>query len=122
MYQQAVGFNPGSLLSGLSSKKASPFAKGQAMQAASGLAMDREQKNQEFGLKQMQDDTQARQQQARNSATRATNETQERMRAADIDTQGKTFDIGMNYDRAAMHKRRLTQLQQALLGGMARDF
>lgn len=122
MYQSAIGFSPSSLLSGLSSKKASPFAKGQAMQAASGLAMDREQKNQDFSVKQMQDDTQARQQQSRNYAQRASNESQERMRKDDIDTQGKTFDIGMNYDRAALQKRRWTQLQQTLLNGLARDF
>lgn len=121
MYQQAVGFNPGSLLSGLS-PKASQFAKGQAMQAASGLNMDREQKNQDFALKQMQDDSQQRQQAARNSAQAATNASQERTQRRQMDTQRAAFDVGMQFDYDALRKRQQLQLQQTLLNGLAKDF
>lgn len=122
MYPQAVGFNPGSqLLSGLS-RKGSPFAKGQAMQAAAGLGMDREQKNQDLALKTMQDESQQRQAAARNSAQAATNASQERVKQADIDHRGGVFNTNMGFDYAALQKRRTLNLQQALLNGMARDF
>lgn len=118
----AVGFNPGSqLLSGLA-RKASPFAKGQAMQAASALNMDREQKNQEFALKQMQDESQQRQAAARNSAQQAANASQERSATGDSQARASVFDMGMGFDYASLQKRRNLNLQQALLNGMARDF
>jgi hypothetical protein len=118
----AIGFNPGSrLLSGLS-RKASPLAKGQAMQAASALNMDREQKNQDFALKQMQDDSQQRQAASRNSAQQFANASQERMAAGAAANRSVAFDMGMGFDYAAMQKRRNLNLQQALLNGMARDF
>lgn len=120
MYQQAIGFNPNSVLSGLS--KRGPFAKGQAMQAASGLNMDREQKNQEFALKQMQDESQQRQASARNSAQQATNASQERTRAGEMSNRAAAFDMDMGFNYAGLQKRQNLNLQQALLNGMARDF
>lgn len=120
MYQQAIGFNPNSVLSGLS--KRGPFAKGQAMQAASGLNMDREQKNQEFALKQMQDASQQRQAAARNSAQQATNASQERTRAGEMANRSSVFEMNTGFDYAGLQKRRDLNLQQALLNGMARDF
>lgn len=120
MYQQAVGFSPSSMLSGLS--KRSPFAQGQAMQAASGLGMDREKQNQEFALKQMQDDSQQRQAAARNAAQQATNASQERMRSGDLANRASTFDMGMGFDYASLQKRQQLNLQQSLLNGLAKDF
>lgn len=120
MYQQSIGFSPNSLLSGLKSK--SPLAKGQAMQAASGLAMDREQKNQDFALKQMQDQSQQRQQANRNAAQESSNASQERTQARQQDTQSRVFDMGMGFDYAALQKQQNLRLQQALLNGIARDF
>jgi hypothetical protein len=118
----AIGFNPGSrLLSGLSSK-ASPMAKGLAMQDASALNMDREQKNQDLSLKQMQDESQQRLAASRNSAQKAANASQERLGAGAAQSRASVFDVGMGFDYAALQKRRSLNLQQALLNGMARDF
>jgi hypothetical protein len=121
VYQQAIGFKPESLLSGLS-PKSSPFAKGQAMQAASGLNMDREQKNQDFALKQMQDNSQQRQAMARNSAQQAANASQERTARRSADSRSSLFDVNMGFDYASLQKRRQLGLQQMLLNGLARDF
>ncbi len=121
MYQQAVGFNPGSLLSGLS-KKASPYGKGQAMQAAASLGMDREQKNQEFATKQMQDESQQRQQESRNSAMQASNASQERVARGNLANRGAAFETGMGFDYAGLQKRQWMNLQQTLLSGLAKDF
>ena len=124
MYSQAVGFNPsGRLLSGLSKKPdAGAFAKGKAMADASGLAMDREQKNQELGMQQMQQQSQQRQQESANSARRAGNESQERMQGAEMDNRRNTFNIGMNFDYASLRRRNQLNLQQSLLNNAARDF
>lgn len=124
MYQQAVGFNPGQrLLSGLNTKgNAGAFAKGQAMQAASGLNMDREQQNQQFGVQQMQQESQQRQQQSGNRAQQAQNSIQERMQQGEQANRRSVFDMGMRYDYAGLQKQRQLRLQQALLNQVARDF
>lgn len=120
MYQQAIGFSPRSLLSGLKSK--SPFAKGQAMQAAAGLDMDRASKNQEFASKQMQDESQQRQQAARNSAQAASNESQERMQRQQQNADAGVFDMGMRFNYAQLANGQQLRLRQALLNNIARDF
>lgn len=120
MYQQAVGFSPNGLLSGLSSK--SPFAKGQAMQAAAGLEMDRQKQNQDFAVKQMKDESENRQQQNRLAAQRASSGSQERMKAADLTAQRNMFDMNMRYDYSQRLKQKDLQLKQALLNNYARDF
>lgn len=120
MYQQAVGFSSKGLLSGLTSK--SPFAKGQAMQAAAGLEMDREKQNQDLAVRQMKDDSQARQQQARNSVQAGANASQERMKTADLTHQRNMFDLNMRYDYTDFLKKNQLRVQQALLNGVARDF
>lgn len=124
MYAQAVGFNPGrGLLSGLSKKgDVGAYAKGTAMKDAAGLNMDRQSKNQEFGVQQMQQQAQLRQQGSQNKAQRAGNEAQERMRAADLEGRRQVFDTGMGYDYAALRKRQQNQLQQTILNGLARSF
>jgi len=121
----ASGQNPSKqLLSGLTKKTgdAGAFGKGQAMAAAAGLNMDREQKNQEFGVQQMKDDSQLRQQGNQNMAQRAGNEVDARMQKGALDSRKSVFDTGMNFDYASLRKRRQTNLQQALLNNMARDF
>jgi hypothetical protein len=121
----AGGQNPSKqLLSGLTKKTgdAGAFGKGQAMAAAAGLNMDREQKNQEFGVQQMKEDSQLRQQGNQNMAQRAGNDVDARMQKGALDSRKSVFDTGMNFDYAALRKRRQTNLQQALLNNMARDF
>lgn len=124
MYSQSVGFNPGSkLLSGLSQKgSVGAYAKGQAMADAAGLGMDRESKNQQFGVQQMQQDSQLRQQGNQNKAQVAGNDSQYRMQKGGMDSRDSVFNTGMGYDYAALQKRRQTQLQQSLLNNLARDF
>jgi len=121
----ASGQNPSKqLLSGLTKKTgdAGAFGKGQAMAAAAGLNMDREQKNQEFGVQQMKDDSQLRQQGNQNMNQRAMNDVDARMQKGALDSRKSVFDTGMNFDYAALRKRRQMNLQQALLNNMARDF
>lgn len=121
----AVGQNPSKqLLSGLTKKTgdAGAFGKGQAMAAAAGLNMDREQKNQEFGLQQMKDDSQLRQQGNQNMNRRALNDVDARMQKGALDSRKSVFDTGMNFDYAALRKRQQMNLRQALLNNMARDF
>lgn len=125
MYGQSVGFNPsGSLLGGLTKKsgQVGAYGKGQAMAAAAGLNMDREQKNQDFGLQQMKDESQLRQQDSQNKAQRAGNESDARIQRGALDSRKNVFDTSMNYDYAALRKRQNMQLQQALLNNLARDF
>lgn len=112
------------LLSGLTKKtgEAGAFGKGQAMAASAGLNMDREQKNQEFGLQQMKDESQLRQQGNQNQAQRAGNDVDSRMQQEALASRRAVFDTGMNFDYAALRKRQQMNLQQALLNNMARDF
>jgi hypothetical protein len=121
----ASGQNPSKqLLSGLTKKTgdAGAFGKGQAMAAAAGLNMDREQKNQEFGVQQMKEDSQLRQQGNQNMNQRAMNDVDARMQKGALDSRKSVFDTGMNFDYASLRKRQQTNLQQALLNNMARDF
>jgi hypothetical protein len=124
MYQQSVGFNPGGrLLSGLSKKgDAGAFAHGQAMSASADLNLEREQQNQEAGVRQMQEDSQQRQREAQNKTTRLQNDAQIRTRKGDLQSRKNVFNTGMAFDYASLNKRRQTALQQALLNGLARDF
>lgn len=124
MYTQAVGFNPGSkLLSGLSKKgDVGAFAKGQAMADAAGLNMDRQKSNQDFGVEQMKQDSQLRQQGNQNMNSRALNGVQESTAKGALDSRRNVFNTGMNFDYAALQKRQQTQLQQSLLNNLARDF
>ena len=124
MYSQAVGFNPGAkMLSGLNQKgSVGAYAKGQAMAASAGLDMDREAKNQELGVQQMQQDSQLRQQDSQNKATSAGQASQYRVQKGGQDSRDTVFNTGMQYDYASLNKRRQTQLQQSLLNNLARDF
>lgn len=121
MYQQAIGFNPSSVLSGLT-KKASPYGTGLAMQAGSQLRLEQEKKNQDFGVDQMQAQSQQRQQAARTSAQHAANSMQERSQASDLAARAGAFEIGKQYDYAALQRRPYMQLQQMLINNAARDF
>lgn len=125
MYAPAVGFNPGkSLLSGLAKKPgdAGAFAKGQAMANAADLNLNREQQNQQAGVQQMKAESGLRQQGNQNQAQRAGNEVQERVAKGGLQSRKSVFDTSMNFDYAALRKRQQTNLQQALLNNMARDF
>ena len=121
----ASGQNPSKqLLSGLTKKTgdAGAFGKGQAMAAAAGLNMDREQKNQEFGVQQMKEDSQLRQQGNQNMNQRAMNDVDARMQKGALDSRKSVFDTGMTFDYASLRKRQQMNLQQSLLNNMARDF
>lgn len=121
----AGGQNPSKqLLSGLTKKTgdAGAFGKGQAMAAAAGLNMDREQKNQEFGVQQMKEDSQLRQQGNQNMNQRALNDVDARMQKGALASRKAVFDTGMNFDYASLQKRQQMNLRQALLNNMARDF
>jgi hypothetical protein len=124
MYEQAVGFSPSTrLLGGLTHKgDVGAYAKGQAMASASGLEMDRQQKNQQLGVQAMQQESQQRQQQSQNHAARAGNETQSRIAQGDLANRQQVFNTGMNYDYAALQKRRNLDLQQLLVNHVAREF
>ena len=124
MNPQAVGFNPSSrLLSGLSPKpNVGAYAKGKAMQAASGLEMDREAQNQKMGVQQMQQDSQQRQQQNQTSAQRGANESRERMQGAELDSRRSVFDVGNQFNYATLQRRNQINLQQSVLNGLARSF
>lgn len=124
MYSNATGFSPNArLLSGLSKKpNVSAFAKGKAMADASGLNMDRESKNQEFGLQQMNEASQQKQQLDQQAAQRAGNASRERQGNAELTNRNAVFNMGMNFDYAALQKRQDTSLKQTLLNGLARDF
>lgn len=121
MYQQAVGFNPSSVLSGLT-RNAGQYGKGLAMQAGAQMNFDREKKNQEFGVEQMKAESQQRQRAAQNASSQAVNATQENGRAQELAAQHGAFDIGMGFNYAALANRPRLQLQQALINGAARDF
>lgn len=124
MYGNAVGFNPQrSLLGGLSTNgNVGAFAKGQAYQNASGLNMDAAQKNQEFGKKQMQQQSDLRQKQNAIQAETAGHHTQEQLADEGLQNRRTVFDIGMNYDYAQMFKQRQTQLLNTLISHAAREF
>lgn len=124
MYGQSVGFNPGGgVLGGLTKKSgaAGAYGKGLGMAAAAGLNMDREQKNQEFGMKQMGDESQLRQMGNRNMAQRAGNESDYRLQRGALDSRQNVFNTSMNYDYAGLQKRRNMQLQQSLLNQLSRE-
>ena len=123
MPQPPTGAPKKSLLSGLApDRNVSAFAKGQQMQNAATMGMDRAQKQQEMGVSQMQEDAQQRQRTAQNYTTRAGNEAQERTAGATLDNRRSVFDLGMNLSYAGLQRRNQLNLQQALLSGAARDF
>ena len=124
MYAQASGFTPGkSLLSGLSKKpNVSAYGKGLAMGAAADLGLEREQQNQKFGVQQMQADSEQRLGESKNRAARAGNAAQERTAGGELAARRQQFDTGMAFDYAALRRRQSLNLQQALMGGIARDF
>jgi hypothetical protein len=123
MPQPPTGAPKKSLLSGLApDRNVSAFAKGQQMQNAATMGMDRAQKQQEMGVSQMQEDAQQRQRTAQNYTTRAGNEAQERTAGATLDNRRNVFDLGMNFSYAGLQRRNQLNLQQALLSNAARNF
>lgn len=91
------------------------------MQSQAGMQLDKESRDQEFGMKQAQDDSQLRQKQSMNSAQRLSNESQERVASGNLDSRRRVFDTGMNYQYAALAKQRQLALRQALLNRYAKD-
>jgi hypothetical protein len=123
MPQPPTGAPKKSLLSGLApDRNVSAFTKGQQMQNAATMGMDRAQKQQEMDVSQMQEDAQQRQRTAQNYTTRAGNEAQERTAGATLDNRRNVFDLGMNFGYAGLQRRNQLNLQQALLSGAARNF
>lgn len=118
------GMQKTGILSGLTKRSgdAGAFGKGQAFAAQAGLGMEQAQKDQEFGMQQMQADSQLRQQDSQNKTQRLGNESEARMQKGALANQRSVFDMGMNYDYAALQRRKDTQLRQTLLNNLARDF
>lgn len=110
-----------SLLSGLN-PNVSAFGKGQQMQSAAELGVDRAQKQQEMSLGSAQSDIQRRMQSSRHAANRFGNEAQERTTGAQLDNRRQVFDMGMNFDYAALQRRNALNLRQSLFNNVARDF
>jgi hypothetical protein len=123
LYRNAVGFGSGSrLLGGLSTKGAAgQSAYGQAMAASAGLNMDRASQNQQFGVQQMQQRSDLAQSNARNQMSAYGNQIQERMKTREMDNRLGAFDTQMNWNYAGLNKQRQLNMQQALLGNLARD-
>jgi hypothetical protein len=124
MYAQGGGSNPSAgILGGLTKKSgaAGAYGKGLGMTAAAGLNMEREKQNQDFGLQQMKDESQIRQQGNQNMAQRAGNESDYRMQRGAVGSRQNVFDNSMNYNYASLRKQQGTRLQQALLNQMAGD-
>lgn len=111
------------LLSGLApTPNVSAFAKGQQMTNQAALGMENAKKQQETAVDQMQEDSQQRQRQSQNAASRAGNESQERVGAGNLANRANVFNVGMGFDYASLQKRRQLDLQQTLLNGLAREF
>jgi hypothetical protein len=121
--KNAVGFTPKKgLLSGLrGDSNATQAARGQAMAASANAEMGRQQQNQQFGMEQMQQESQLRQQDARNQQQRAGNEIQEGVQEDALKSRKKVFDTSMAYDYAQLRKRQNMAWKQAALNAFARD-
>ena len=114
---------PAGLLGGLASNpNVSAFAKGKAMESNATIGLQKSQKDQESAVSQMQEDSQQRQRQSQNFASRAGNESQERMRANELGDRRSAFEVGMGFDYASMMKKRQLDFKQTLLNGLSRSF
>ena len=120
----AVGFNPQpSLLGGLSSKgNVGAYGRGLAYQNAASQGMAAQQKNQQFGVEQMQQQSALRQRENQNNAERSMHGADEKMQGQQLQNRNAVFNTGMNYDYAQMNKQRQTQLLNTLISSAAREF
>jgi hypothetical protein len=91
------------------------------MAASAGLNMDRASQNQQFGVQQMQQRSDLAQSNARNQMSAYGNQIQERMKTREMDNRLGAFDTQMNWNYAGLNKQRQLNMQQALLGNLARD-
>jgi len=111
-----------SLLSGLGSPDVSAFAKGRSMGGAAENAMNAAQQRQEMAVDSANSESQRNQRSAQNMASRFGNQMQESVGQSNLDTRKNVFGIGMDYDYAALQRRRQINLKHALIQGVARDF
>lgn len=118
------GYNAsGRLLGGLSQKPSvAAFGKGRGMSAAAGLGMKQATDNQQMAVDQMQEESQQRMRQAGNAASRASNESQQRIQEGSLANRRAVFDMGMGYDYAQRRRKRDMDFRQMLLDGLTRDF
>lgn len=118
------GYNAsGRLLGGLSQKPSvAAFGKGRGMAAAAGLGMKQATDNQQMSVDQMQEESQQRMKQAGNAASRASNETQQRIQEGNLANRRSVFDMGMNYDYAQRQAKRDLDFRQMLFNSLTRDF
>jgi hypothetical protein len=124
VYSSAVGFSPGrSVLSGLQGKKGSAgqLAYGQGMAAAAGLGLEREQQNQQAGLRQMNQQFQLARQGEGNKARSAGNQISEQASRDQRQGQNSVFNTNMNYSYRQLAKRKWMEPRQALLNAFARS-
>ena len=115
MFGNAVGFNPSqSVLSGLKTTgNAGAYARGAAMQGGAEMGMKAAEQNQQFGVKQMQQDSESRQKANSNQAQKAGNQTNENLANESLANRANVFNTGMNYQYAQMQNaQRMKYLQQ----------
>ena len=119
----STGFSPsGSLLGGLSTKPSvAAYGKGRAMSTAAGLGMKKQEADQSMAVEQMQQDSRQRMQQAGNYASKAGNETQERMQQGGLDSRMTNFNLGMRFQQLGAERQRQMNFRQALIDSMTRD-
>lgn len=112
------------ILSGLTKRSgdAGAFGKGQAFAAQAGLGLEQANKDQEYGVQQMQADSQLRQQDNQNKGQRLGNEMEARMQDNANKSRSAVFNTSMDFDYAALKKQQNMRLRQALLNNVARDF
>lgn len=130
MGSNAIGFNPlGQVTAGLRPGKqstggqaASQAAAGAGMAGAAALNMDRAKSNQDLGVQNMQAESQQRQQNAQTQTQRGGNESQARIQGGELANRKSTFDMGMAFSYAELHKRKQIQRQQSILSGLAKEF
>jgi hypothetical protein len=124
MYQTPSGSSPKrGLLSGMTAKgDVAAAGKGRAMQEAASMGMETAQQNQQMAMQQMQDQSQQRQREAQIRGRQDDTDTQARIQAGGLDNRRQAFDIGRQFDYAALQRRQSLNLQQALLNNMAREF
>ncbi len=120
----STGYSAGGrLLGGLSKNpNVAAFGKAKAMSSAAGLGMQKASDDQSMALDQMQEDSQQRMRQAGNAATRASNESQQRIQEGNLNNRRSVFDMGMSYDYASQRRKKDMDFRQMLFDGLTRDF
>ena len=119
----STGFSVGQgLLGGLSKNPSvAAYGKGRAMSSAAGLGMEKSKADSGMAMTQMQEDSRQRMQSAGNKMARAGNESQERIQRGGLANRMQNFNLGMQFDQAAVDKKRSLDFRQALFNSLTRS-